>query len=448
MSVLDNIDTIALLMFENRSFDHLLGHLSLEDPTSQVDGLRNIATDPIYANLHQNRVYRPFPIHDADITHDPPHGRDFVALQLAAKGDKFRMSGFARAYIEHTLHAVPQPAALGYFDSQSAWMSSFLAKNFCVCDRWFAPVPADTQPNRSMAFTGQTLVDDTKPRAIPNRDHVLSWLHGRQLRWRVYYDGPSYFLLFAGLDAFVLGPNFRSIDHLQEDMRTEPLDKTPQVMIIEPRYFDYPWSKLPANDNHPLGHISDGERHLHRVYSALTINPEKWARTLFIVYYDEHGGFFDHVPPLPIVSPKPPGAEKKSKPFQSTGPRVPAIIASPWVRQGSVFHGPLDHTSVLQLLSEKFTGDPTHYSHSVNARRAQGIGSVSGVIDPGLTRGRPVVPAPVVPGSVPTPSPKRPPQTPQEYAFDRAARRLLARWGPAAKAKIPDLDEVPPTPEG
>jgi phospholipase C len=264
----------------------------------------------------------------------------------------------------------------------------------------------------------------------------------------VYCDGPSYFLLFAGLDAVVLGPNFRSIGHLQEDMRTEPLDKTPQVMIIEPRYFDYPWSKLPPNDNHPLGHIADGERYLHRVYTALTSNPEKWARTLFIVYYDEHGGFFDHVPPLPIVSPKPPGAEKKSKPFQSTGPRVPALVVSPWVRQGSVFHGALDHTSVLQLLSEKFFGDPTHYSQSVNARRAQGIGSVSGVIDPGQTQGRPVVPAPAAPASAPGPAAKRPPQTAQEYAFDRAARRLLARWGPAAKAKIPDLEEVPPTPEG
>src|SRR6202023_1858827 len=81
-----------------------------------------------------------------------------------------------------------------------------------------------------------------------------------------------------------------------------------------------------------------------------------------IVAYDEHGGFFDHVPPLSIP------ATAGGKAFATTGPRVPAFVISPYVKPGSVFSGPLDHTSMLQLLADKYTpGQP--YSEPVKARQ-------------------------------------------------------------------------------
>jgi phospholipase C len=444
MAVLDGIDTIVVLMFENRSFDHLLGHLLLEDPQSEVDGLRNPDTTPQYANVYENMVYRPFLIHDeaAVITHDPPHGRGYVATQMAKRGNKFRMSGFVKAYVEYSQHVASLSPVMGYFDSNGAWMSSFLARNFCVCDRWFTPLPADTQPNRLMAFTGHTLIDNTGDRLLPYREHVFDWMERRNIRWRVYCDGLPFFALFGRFPE-VIGPRFRHVDKLDEDMLREPAAEAPQVIFIEPRYFDYFWSDVPANCNHPLALLSNGELYLHRIYSALTLNPAKWARTMFIVTYDEHGGFFDHVPPLPISSPPPPGAQY-TEGFSTTGPRVPGLIATPWVRPGKVFHGHVDHTSILQLIAEKFGSGPEDYSSFVNARRHQGIVSLAEALDSQPTQ-RPIPQRAAQPGS-PLHAGKRPPKQPNERAFNMAAQELKQREGTAAISKFPSLADLPPMP--
>jgi phospholipase C len=446
MPVLDDIDTVVFLMFENRSFDHLLGHLSLENPQSPVEGLRNPDTNPRYANLYEGRVYRPFRIQDEGvlITHDPPHERAPVHTQLApnAKGTKFRMSGFVKAYVDEYQDLTEHPPPMGYFDSSAAWMTSFLARQYCVCDHWFAPVPAGTHPNRCMAFSGNTLVEQTRTRIIPHREFVFDWLSQRGIRWRVYHDGPPFFMLF-GRFGEVVGPHFRPLSELATDVLREPPAQAPQVIFIEPRYFDFFWSNTPASCNHPLARFCSGELFLHRVYSTLVSNPAKWARTMFIVTYDEHGGFFDHVPPLPIVSLVPPGAEYVED-FTSTGPRVPAIVASPRIRQGKVFDGNLDHTSVLQLLAEKFGGGADRYSDSVSARREQGIRSVSEVLDAGFLRQDvPTRKAEICP---PLPPAKRAPKAPDELAFELASRMLMQEQGTTAVAKYPDLADLPPPP--
>ena len=107
MAALDEIRTIVILMLENRSFDHMLGHLTLENPQLDVYGLRNPDTNPRYANVFQNRVYRPFLIGDeVSVIRDPPHSRHLVNVQMARSpsGKKFRMSGFVKAYVEYSQH--------------------------------------------------------------------------------------------------------------------------------------------------------------------------------------------------------------------------------------------------------------------------------------------------------------------------------------------------------
>ncbi|HYH98722.1 alkaline phosphatase family protein [Hyalangium sp.] len=305
----------------------------------------------------------------------------------------------------------------------------------------------DTQPNRCMAFTGTTLIDDTEARLIEHQDHLFDWLDNtqRRVRWRVYHDGPPFFLLFGRFKELV-GMKYRPISELAHDIQHEPADQAPEVLFIEPRYFDYFWSDAPPNCNHPLGRVCDGESFLHRVYTALTSNPEKWARTLFILTYDEHGGFFDHVPPLPIDNLVPPRA-KYSERFTTTGPRVPGLLISPWVKPGSVFHGHLDHTSILQLLAEKFGSGPEGYSASVTHRRnqEQGIRSVSEALAdaPAL---RPI-PTCALRACPPMSSMKRQPKAPNERAFQQAALELLNHEGLIATgSKYPDLIGAPLTP--
>lgn len=447
MAALDELRTIVILMLENRSFDHMLGHLSLEDPRSDVDGLRDPATNPRYANSFERRFFRPFLIQDeAAVIRDPPHSRHHVAMQMArnASGTRFRMSGFVRAYVDYTQHrAGKHSPPMGYFDSNAAWMTSFLAREYCACDRWFTPLPTDTQPNRCMAFTGTTLIDDTASRLIEHQEHVFDWLDQKKVRWRVYYDGPPFFLLFGRFHELV-GMKYRPLSQLARDIQDEPAEEAPEVIFIEPRYYDCFWSDAPASCNHPLALICEGERLLHQVYTALTGNLEKWARTLFIHTYDEHGGFFDHVPPLPIDNLMPPRA-KYTERFTTTGPRVPGLLVSPWVRPGKAFHGNLDHTSILQLLAEKFGLGPEGYSASVSHRRNQGIRSLSEALAdaPAL---RPI-PTPVARACPVVPSRKRKPKDPNERAFQQAALELLKHEGPIATgAKYPDLIGAPLSP--
>jgi phospholipase C len=445
MAALDGIDTLVILMFENRSFDHLLGHLSLEEPRMEVEGLRDPETNQKYVNDFLGQAFRPFLIQDeaAVINHDPPHSRASVRTQMHKVRNRFRMSGFVKAYFERAQSSVgPQAVPMGYVGSQTAWMSSFLARNFCVCDHWFTPLPADTQPNRLMAFTGHTLIDETQGRLLKHtrQDLVFEWLNRHQIPWRVYHDGLPSFALYGRVEE-LLGPNFRSIDRLETDIRTEPAAKAPKVLFIEPRYFDNFLSDKPANCNHPTARLCHGELFLHRVYSALTSNPEKWARTLFIVTYDEHGGFFDHVPPLRIISPVPPGADY-TEAFSTTGPRVPALLVSPRFKPGKVFSGPLDHTSMLQLIAEMFGSGPEDYSTFVTARRKQGISSVSAALE-GETSQRPAPQRAPVP-CPPPPARPRPPRMPNELAFKEAAQKLKREGGGAAVEQFPSLARLPP----
>jgi phospholipase C len=105
-----------------------------------------------------------------------------------------------------------------------------------------------------------------------------------------------------------LGNQFRSFNALARDFQYEREDTFPQVIYVEPSYGDSPINLLTSpNDNHPPQPIAFGEELLRVTYQAVTSNPDRWAKTVMIVTYDEHGGFFDHVPPRPIPAKDPDG---------------------------------------------------------------------------------------------------------------------------------------------
>jgi len=110
---------------------------------------------------------------------------------------------------------------------------------------------------------------------------------------------------------------------------------------------------------------------------SLTGNPSRWARAVMILTYDEHGGFFDHCSPLPIVTNPPRGAKHPA--FDSSGVRVPGLVISPLVPEGTVYAQPLDHTSILRFLAEKFGRDET-YSDEVEQRSQTFTGQIADML--------------------------------------------------------------------
>jgi phospholipase C len=441
VAALDQIKTIVVVIMENRSFDHVLGYLSLPQygGRTDVDGLVNPDTDPRFASEYDHQIYRPFAMNDGTLAHDLPHGRYEIAAQLAVRNGVPTMSGFVQAYVDMNHSIVEQPPPLGYLTPNSVFMSDFLAKNYLVCDRWFAAVPSDTHPNRVMAYTGSATVDETKSRIIPHRNLVFDWLSGRGVRWRAYHCGFSFFPLF-GAFGHILGGGFGSIRALTNDLAA-PADEAPEVIFIEPEYADSPVHfGFAPNCNHPPDPIGPGELFLRDLYAALSSSP-RWPGTLLIAIHDEHGGFFDHVPPLPVKTVVPPEADY-IQPFETTGARVPALIASPFVQGGTCYHGHLDHTSLLQLFAEKFAGDRRAYSEDVNRRIDQGIESVSSVLS---ERRRPdVPPAPTPPRAVRhVLRPAKPPIVNEnQKALLLAGQHLLSHDHVRALSEFPELGQL------
>lgn len=377
-AALDRVETLVLLMLENRSFDHMLGYLGLSGPGRlPVDGL---SADPAWlqqhANMWRGTAYPPFQL-DAQRIPDPPHERDDMALQIGtppAPGRPPPLDGFVASFMRQKNPPGDPSLVMGYYTAAAVPVLDFLARSFTVCDHWFSAIPTGTQPNRLMAMSGETSLADNTPYLLPDQELVYDWLTARGVSWCSYQSGPYLpFLslmprwqevILASLALNELGGRgrFRRLKRFRDDWTSRLA--MPQVIFIEPEYTDGP--RTAPNDDHPPTPVAPGQQLVADVHDALIANPERWSRTVLIVTYDEHGGFYDHVPPLPVPTEVPrlgPAAR-----FTCTGLRVPGLIVSPFVEPGSVYSGPLDHTSILQLLAERFDPGRT-YSAAVSSRQ-------------------------------------------------------------------------------
>jgi phospholipase C len=183
--------------------------------------------------------------------------------------------------------------------------------------------------------------------------------------------------------------------------------------------------------------VAFGESFLRQVYEALTSSPLRWKSMVTIVTYDEHGGFFDHVPPAPVSSPVPPGADYNA-PFDSTGVRVPAFVLSPFVDAGSTSNALLDHTSILQLFAELFGKNGEGYSSAVDARKHAGVASASEVLGDAPRSDTPLPPAQAIMGTAMLQTTVLP-QTDQQKAFVTAIEAFEKAHGTAATNAFPEI---------
>jgi phospholipase C len=359
---LDLIDTIVVVILENRSFDHMLGYLNLPDPGRiPLEGLR---PDPDWLLQHANSGVEPYKFSAQQID-DPPHEEATIALQIGTPstlGGPCPMNGFVESYLMRKPPPSDKRLVMGHYNAQDLPVFDFFARNYTVCDHWFASLPTGTQANRLMAMSGATSLIDNAPLFLPDQPLVYDWLTEHGVAWCAYVSGDflPFFALMKrwqdeiatslALDALVphAHPRFRRYRNFARDWTTE--QSMPPVIFIEPEYTDGP--HVAPNDDHPPTGMAQGQAFLAAVYSAVTANPARWARTLMLVTYDEHGGFYDHVPPLNI--PTPLVGHGPNPVFATTGVRVPAFVISPLIDPATVYPQPLDHTSVLQLLADKF----------------------------------------------------------------------------------------------
>jgi phospholipase C len=381
---LDKIETIIVVMMENRSFDHLLGYLSL--PPSNRNDIEGFKPGQIYQNTYNGQTYPIHELGDLNVVEDPPHERADNVLQFGASKvsvPPFPMDGFVDAYAHKKETPKDLSLVMGYYTAKSVPMYDFLAREFAVCDHWFAPIPCGTQPNRLMAFGGESRLGDNNNFLLPSQDLVYDWLNERKIDWRSYSGGllpffalmPKWQLPILEDTVLPLGQkgHFRRYSHFQADWQAKK--PIPPVIFIEPEYADI--LDDGPNDDHPPAHLSHGQSFIRDIYQTVTSNPARWEKTLLIITYDEPGGFYDHMSPILLETKAPP--TDSYTPFSYSGARVPTLIVSPLIEAGTVHHENLDHTSILHLLAERF--DPqSGYSAAVMARQKY-LGSLSTILN-------------------------------------------------------------------
>jgi phospholipase C len=363
---LGEIDHIVVLMLENRSFDHLLGYLSLEGGRTDVDGL----TATTQANPYQGSSYAP---HHLDRTafateaEDPGHSGADVREQLADGNTGFaaNFAGHAARFVAKNGGPMPDPGlVMGYYNAADLPVYDFLAEHFMVCDRWFSSVPGATWPNRLYALAGraQGSHDDLSP-PLYGLSSFPRHLEAAGVDWRWYsYDPASLRMVdpafrlshherFSFFDKRKISPREKAVGELLEEgpsfLDDAASGALPAVSWIDPHFKDAHMLGPDSNDDHPPEDVTAGQDLVLTVYHALR-RSKAWSKTLLLITYDEHGGFFDHV--------SPPAAPDDDPAFERYGVRVPALVVSPFVAARSVATDAagepivFDHTSIIKTI--------------------------------------------------------------------------------------------------
>jgi len=357
----DPVRHIFVLMLENRSFDQVLGAFKDDGEYAALEG---IDAKRLYSNFDgAGNKYVQAPSEDDRAPFDPDHEFPGVAEQLADDH-----AGFVRNFEEtHPLATREQrQCVMNYFPKGSLAAMHWLAENFTICDHWFSSVPGPTWTNRLFLMSG-TSMGRTEMGSRENPDGFLGYdqrsifdlLEDKGIPWRIYFhDFPQSWLLHRQLLQRRKFDNYRPLSDtegnnlFEADLKNEGAN-FPRFCFIEPQYFE-----PGQNDDHPTSSAAAAQALIARVYNAIRSQEDVWKSSLLLVLYDEHGGFFDHVPPPKAVAPAvPKDYTFKDKgapcPFTSLGVRVPAVLVSPWVEKG-VFQETLDHTSLLKYACKKW----------------------------------------------------------------------------------------------
>jgi phospholipase C len=361
---------IVVVMMENHSFDNLLGALPLTNPL--VEGLAFEGETALNSNPGTD--------------HTPPEVRSFALADTAQSRNvkqswKATREQIAGGTMEGFVRSCKSVAPMGYYTRERLPFAYSLASTFTVANRWFCSVPGPTYPNRRFllagtAFGGTTTGPETLLDAPPPHGTIFDRLSEHHISWCDYFSDVP---MTAVIPSIILkhADHHQPISRFFHDCQAGTL---PAVSFVDPGMgivdslvnalsgLPFPIKEIlkvlgAALGDHPGETEEDpqdmyyGEAWAHRVVEAVLQSP-KWKDTLLVYTYDEHGGYYDHVPPpaaLPPddIAPKLPEGEPAGR-YDTYGPRVPAVVVSPRSKRGGVSNLTYDHTSILATIERKW----------------------------------------------------------------------------------------------
>jgi phospholipase C len=396
---ISEIKHVVVLMQENRSFDHYFG---------AMPGVRGF-NDPHAIKLKSGKsvFYQPIPSTSGTAIsggynpdgyllpfHADTHSTSAQALPSNSHSwgpqhdswDGGAMDGFVTAHLN--ADGIAGEYSMAYFKRDDIPFHWALADAFTICDGYHCSILGPTWPNRLYLMTGQ--IDPAGTNGGPIYGNYVptegySWttyperLTKAGVSWKVYQETDNYgFNVLEYFDQYqnasTQSPLYQNAMKFYQAGQFEydaMNDRLPTVSYILPTSYQ---------SEHPDFMPAAGADYVASKVNAIAANPDVWAKTVFILIYDENDGYFDHVVPPTAPAGTPgeyitaPGTGKAETTVPiGLGFRVPCIIVSPWTVGGFVCHDTFDHTSVTRLL-ERVTGV---HNPSITAWRRKTVGDFS-----------------------------------------------------------------------
>ncbi|HEV3038918.1 MAG TPA: alkaline phosphatase family protein [Candidatus Angelobacter sp.] len=390
---LSAINHIIFMAQENRSFDTYFGHLNdylatLGLPPA-IDGMPANAANP----ADDGSLVTPFHLQTMCIENtSAAWATSHINFNRLDQGsntptlDGFVVEGAAAAKNEGA-NDTKGVRVMGFYTHQDLISHYFLAAQFATSDRWFAPAPVETEPNRMYLVSSTSAGHAHKPtNPVSGVMTIFDLLEQKGISWKIYLTDPNNDSELGFFSGFVAKhqANFVPVAQYLTDVQNGTL---PQVSYIDPGF-------ATGQDEHPGsgGHIQRGAAYVTSLINALMGSPS-WKDSVFIMVFDEHGGLYDHVsprvdgqpievmqgastgqpatsgpysgdnsaqqvpspdgiPPNDFITTNPPDSPGD---FNRTGFRIPMMVVSPFSKKNFVSHTPADSTAILKLIETRFS---------------------------------------------------------------------------------------------
>lgn len=352
-SALSNIQNVIVLMFENRSFDHILGAMpgvngvlsksGVVNPAlyntmypTQPESSSNPSTTPfaIRPTLNNSKTISNTPPESQYVTHDFNHDfGDGMLQDIFGPGTTGFIQGQPQGaptttypsansgFLSTQLGPGQQPApneppingagALSYFQWQSMEVFHTLAESFVVCDAWHCDMPGHTSPNRAFMHCGTTgdlgINDDDRVGTanMVNRTTIFERIQENSKTWKMYWPGSN--CDTDWLNEQVFSQQWSTSDPTAQNVTHVPISQFFKDLSGNtlPFYsFIMCWNDIGFDTSmHPASQVEPGEELLACVYNAFKQSPY-WENTLLIVNFDENGGIYDHASVGTSILPK------------------------------------------------------------------------------------------------------------------------------------------------
>lgn len=334
-------DTVVVLMMENRSFDHFLGWMPGTDGKQA-----SLQYADRSGEMHQ--TYHMAPDWQGCDLQDPFH----LWQSMAEHYNNGANDGFLRTQPEGDLFPI------SYYERDDLPILAALAEGYTLYDHYFCSMLGPTWPNRLYQLCATTDLDITgfyptgdEPKPVKLDLAIFDRLSEAGLTAGYYTWGEPMTGLFES-------QRYNDITHPYEKF-LEDAEKgdLPNVVFVDPDYTFHSEFNGTSNDFHPYGSIQIGQEFVAEVHDAMADSPQ-WDDSVFIMNFDESGGFYDHVPPPEVQDDTVLSGPGPFPDLKRLGFRVPAVAMGPFAPKRIETGGPYEHCSILKMIEWRWDLEP------------------------------------------------------------------------------------------